>query len=312
MTLRHVRGRQMARRVAPARRAPRTGLLLGGATLLILVALVGALAVLGQPPDGSRSAAASAATPQATTRAVAYVTPRPALTTPLPRPAGTTAPSASPRPSATARPPASASARPSPAQTAAVRGPRAPRGPAGFDLTGQTIDIGFPLRPDVKYHYRDNWLDRRDGEADPYNHARRTDDGRLLRLHDGIDIYGPRGTPVIAPFDGRVIDPARRWQPWEVDRYGLTVVIQSTEPGTAGYTAVMVHLEHIWVDHGQRVSRGQVIGVLGRTGNAAQTRAHLHFELRAPFLIDWSAIGHRRRVDAFNPFPSLVEADPHR
>jgi murein DD-endopeptidase MepM/ murein hydrolase activator NlpD len=77
---------------------------------------------------------------------------------------------------------------------------------------------------------------------------------------------------------------------------------------------MMVHLAQVWVDVGQRVSRGQVIGVLGRTGNARteEIRAHLHFELRAPFVLDWAPLGHDRRVDAFNPFPSLVEADPHR
>jgi murein DD-endopeptidase MepM/ murein hydrolase activator NlpD len=171
--------------------------------------------------------------------------------------------------------------------------------------------MAFPIRPEVAYRYRDNWLDRRAGTPDSYNHAQPGRDGTLIRLHDGIDIYGPEGAPVVAPFAGRVIDPRTRWTPWEPDRYGLTVVIESTEPQTAGYTAMLVHLDHVWVDIGQRVERGQVLGVLGRTGNAEAVRPQLHFELRAPFAIDWSALGYDRRVDAFNPYPSLVEADPH-
>jgi murein DD-endopeptidase MepM/ murein hydrolase activator NlpD len=57
-----------------------------------------------------------------------------------------------------------------------------------------------------------------------------------------------------------------------------------------------------------------VVGTVGRTGNAESqsVRTHLHFELRAPFLLDWSALGEDRAVDAFNPYPSLVGADPKR
>ena len=116
---------------------------------------------------------------------------------------------------------------------------------------------------------------------------------------------------MLSPFDGTVIDPATRWMPWEPDRYGLTVVVQSDEPTSAGYAAVLVHLDRVWVAIGQHVTRGQVIGVLGRTGNAEDVRPQLHFELRAPFLIDWSPIGEDRQVDAFNPYPSLMAADPH-
>ena len=132
-----------------------------------------------------------------------------------------------------------------------------------------------------------------------------------MRLHDGIDIYAPESEPVLAPFDGVVIDPGTKWTPWEPDRYGLTVVVESYEPTSVGYTAVLVHLDKVWVDIGEHVSRGQVIGVLGRTGNAENVQPQLHFELRAPFLIDWSALGEDRQVDAFNPYPSLSAADPN-
>jgi murein DD-endopeptidase MepM/ murein hydrolase activator NlpD len=76
--------------------------------------------------------------------------------------------------------------------------------------------------------------------------------------------------------------------------------------------AVLVHLENVWVDIGQHVTRGQVIGTLGNTGDAQNTVPQLHFELRAPFLIDWSSVGEDRQVDAFNPYPSLVAADPKK
>jgi murein DD-endopeptidase MepM/ murein hydrolase activator NlpD len=177
---------------------------------------------------------------------------------------------------------------------------------------GQVIDIGFPLRRNTRYHYRDNWLERRAGPPFSYNHARVGPGGQLIRLHDGVDIYAPEGVPVLSPFDGTIIDPRSRWRPWPDARYGITVVVQSDEPATAGYMAVLVHLNSDWVKVGQHVTRGQVVGTLGKTGNAEETLPQLHFELRAPFLIDWSALGEQRMVDAFDPYPSLVAADPNR
>ena len=114
----------------------------------------------------------------------------------------------------------------------------------------------------------------------------------------------------MAAFSGNVIDAGQRWQPWERDRYGNNVVIVSDEPSSEGYTAIYVHLDRVWVEPGDHVIRGQVIGTVGRTGNAeGQRQAHLHFELRAPFL-RLDLVGEDRRVDAFNPYASLVAADP--
>src|SRR5699024_10315726 len=83
--------------------------------------------------------------------------------------------------------------------------------------------------------YRDNWYERRDGPPDPYNHAKVAADGKLVRLHDGIDIYAPEDEPVLSPFDGVAIDPASKWTPWEPDRYGFTVVVYSAEPPNPGH-----------------------------------------------------------------------------
>ena len=300
----------MARRVREPRSLPSVGVV-GVAVLTIGFGLIGGIAVLMGPLAASDPGASA----RPTTVALAHRASAP------PRPSATGSPSVRPVPSASPTPAQQEQTprpgvRPGPQQTAGtsvgVRRPTAPTTPREFDLTGEVIDIAFPIRPEVRYRYRDNWLDRRDGAADPYNHAREGRDGSLLRLHDGVDVYGPEGAPVVAPFAGRVIDPASRWTPWEPDRYGLTVVIESTEPGTRGYAAMLVHLDYVWVEIGQRVQRGQVLGVLGRTGNAEDVRPQLHFELRAPFQIDWSEIGYDRRVDAFNPYPSLVEADPNR
>ena len=187
----------------------------------------------------------------------------------------------------------------------------APTNAAEFDLIGQVIDIGFPLLPETSYHYRDNFREIRDGAPDDYNHAALNRDGVLVRHHDGIDIYAHEGEPLVAPFSGSVIDPSTRWQPWQPARYGTTVVIISDEPASAGYSALLAHMGRMWVEPGMHVTRGQVVGTIGRTGNieGLDIRTQLHFELRAPFLLDWSSLGENRMIDAFDAYPSLLRAD---
>ncbi|MBA3778314.1 MAG: M23 family metallopeptidase [Chloroflexi bacterium] len=173
--------------------------------------------------------------------------------------------------------------------------------------------MGFPFLSTTDYEYANNFLDRRAGVARHYNHVRGVlGDGSLERAHDGIDLYVERGTPVRSVFEGIVINPARRWRPWDPARYGRTVVVISTEPTSRGYTALMVHLSRVDVRHGDRVRRGQVVGRTGDTGNAEGVPIHLHFELRAPFELRLREAGRIRHVDAFDPYPSLRAADPQR
>jgi murein DD-endopeptidase MepM/ murein hydrolase activator NlpD len=199
---------------------------------------------------------------------------------------------------------------PAPTPTPSRHPGAAPANAAEFELDSQVIPIEFPLKEGARYQYRDNFLDRREGEAYGYNHARIRRGDRLLRAHDGTDIYAAEGTPVVAPFDGVVIDPSARWEPWIPERYGRTAVIESTEPTSAGYTTILSHLAALFVEPGQVVHRGEVIGLVGATGNAEGGRPHLHFELRAPFALSWQQVGEDRLIDAFNPYPSLRAADP--
>jgi murein DD-endopeptidase MepM/ murein hydrolase activator NlpD len=280
---------------------------LGAVAVVVLVIVVAAMSGLFGENQGQR--------PGATGTTLVAALPTGTRATP----AGTGSGSAGPTPRPTRTPARTGLPRQEPSHTptpSAVPTPRnaAPNRPADFDLEGQVIEIGFPLRPETRYEYRNNFLDPREGAPDDYNHARVNGDGSILRLHDGIDIYAGEGEPLLAPFSGRVIDPATRWRPWEPKRYGGTIVIVSDEATSSGYIALLVHADSVWVEVGDHVTRGQIVGTLGRTGNAEtqSVRAHLHFELRAPFLLDWSAIGLDGSVDAFNPYPSLVKADPDR
>ena len=298
--------RVMARPVQPAGRSRG---LQGGMTVAILALVVaGLLGVSGMLRGGASATPGSssvAVLPTNSSSAVSLVaTAQPSRAA---NPASPGPPSSGPT-----EPPSTASPTVQPTATPGSGG--APTSPAGFDLEGQRIDIAFPLRSDTRYQYRDNFLDPRDGPPDEYNHARITEKSGPMRLHDGIDIYAAQGQPLLAPFSGTVVDARALWQPWEPDRYGNTIVIVSDEPTSEGYVALLAHADEVWVDPGTSVTRGQVVGTVGRTGNAETegARAHLHFELRAPFLLDWSPLGEDRAIDAFNPYPSLVAADPKR
>ena len=173
--------------------------------------------------------------------------------------------------------------------------------------------MGFPLPAKPPHRYGARFRAPRVGIVYPYEEARgKTASGTLLRAHGGVDILVPVGTPVLATFDGVVVDPATRWRPWDPSRYGKVIVIRSSEATSLGYFSLGAHLARLAVKVGDSVHRGELVGWTGITGNAAGTIPHLHFELRAPFLIRQKWNGVTRRLDVFDPYPSLLAADPSR
>lgn len=90
------------------------------------------------------------------------------------------------------------------------------------------------------------------------------------RLHAGVDYAVGTGTTLIAPADG-VVSTAR-----SMGGFGNVIMI-SHYIGGQSYTTVSAHLSSISVSAGQVVSKGQVIGATGNTGNS--TGPHLHFEV---------------------------------
>jgi murein DD-endopeptidase MepM/ murein hydrolase activator NlpD len=198
--------------------------------------------------------------------------------------------------------------------SASPSGPPAAPATAATFVPGKTVvPMGWPFAPSVKVKYGPGFGVYRVGPLEPFNMISGVSkSGALLRGHDGIDLQVPVGTPVLAPFNGTVIDPRLHWKPWDPTRYGKVVAIQSDEPTSAGYTVILVHLSLIGAPIGVHVTRGQVVGLTGITGDAAGTIPHLHLELRAPFLIRYVVKGVVRRVDSFDPKPSLLAVDPRR
>lgn len=92
---------------------------------------------------------------------------------------------------------------------------------------------------------------------------------RFSSYHAGFDIggYGVTGRAIVAGEDGIVVLAQSYYG------YGNAVVIDHG----SGIKTLYGHLASMSVSPGQRVSRGQVIGIMGKTGQS--TGIHLHFEV---------------------------------
>jgi len=105
------------------------------------------------------------------------------------------------------------------------------------------------------------------------------------KLHKGIDIAAPIGTPIFASETGTVIEAG-----WHDGGYGNWVKLRHPD----GSITLYAHTNRVFVQKGQMVQRGEVIAEVGSTG--LSTAPHLHFEI----LPDGR--------NAVNPLPYLANA----
>lgn len=92
---------------------------------------------------------------------------------------------------------------------------------------------------------------------------------KTLRMHTGVDFTAPRGTPIYATGDGKVVRPRAG-----MSGYGRYVVIDHGY----GYKTIYAHMSKVIVRPYQKVKRGEIIGYVGNTG--VSTGPHLHYEVR--------------------------------
>ncbi|MHC5614480.1 MAG: M23 family metallopeptidase [Nostoc sp.] len=86
--------------------------------------------------------------------------------------------------------------------------------------------------------------------------------------HEGIDIAGASGTPIVAAASGTVVKAG--WDDWGL---GNAITIKHLD----GSLTVYGHNRRLLVSKGQQVIQGQIIAEMGSTGNS--TAPHLHFEV---------------------------------
>lgn len=98
----------------------------------------------------------------------------------------------------------------------------------------------------------------------------------IAKLHEGVDLSAPLGTPIYAPADGVVITVASGASE------GDYVVIEHTLSDGSVFHTYYLHqyMDQIPVSEGQEVTAGNVIGHVGNSGRS--TGPHLHFEVRDP------------------------------
>ena len=89
--------------------------------------------------------------------------------------------------------------------------------------------------------------------------------------HEGTDWGTPNGTPVLAPFDGIVL---RDTDSAKEDNYGIKVVLWDPVQKCAAW---FCHLQSNSVNLGEKVKKGQIIGLSNNTGNTSGPHLHVNF-----------------------------------
>lgn len=150
------------------------------------------------------------------------------------------------------------------------------------------------------------------GGADPGSFFGDDRDGGE-RLHQGVDLFAAKLTPVVAIADGTVI--------WAGREPCCNLGIRHAD----GWTSYYIHLnnDRYGTDDGQgvgirpglavgdRVTAGQVVGWVGDSGNAEATTPHLHFELRDPTGIPVDPLPSLRAAVEEAEWPGMRPDDPH-
>lgn len=150
----------------------------------------------------------------------------------------------------------------------------------------ETVDILFPVLGGASYS--NDWGAPRSGG----------------RTHEGNDLFAAKHHPLVAVTDGTV-----HYVPYPEPEYGYAIFLRGDDgynyrylhmnndnPGTDDGQGGGVNAYAPYMEQGNRVVAGQLVGWAGDSGNAESTSSHLHFEVR------------RSDGTAINPYESLLQA----
>ncbi len=88
-------------------------------------------------------------------------------------------------------------------------------------------------------------------------------------LHKGLDLAYRRGKEIVSSANGKVVE-----RKYDAMGFGNYIVIRHAY----GFATKYAHLDNVYVEEGDEVTQGQIIGTMGNTG--LSTGPHLHFEVR--------------------------------
>jgi len=133
---------------------------------------------------------------------------------------------------------------------------------------------------------------RPDQLSDTYNDRRGGS-----RPHEALDIMAPRGTPVRATADGKIV------KLFDSKPGGLTIYEFDPSESVAYYYA---HLDRYaaGIKEGLQVKQGEILGYVGSTGNANPNAPHLHFAI-----FKLGPEKHWWQGTPINPYPLFVASN---
>jgi len=130
------------------------------------------------------------------------------------------------------------------------------------------------MSDEVRWPLESNYI-RKGDTRNTFGPVRRNADGSL-RNHQGWDFYAATGAKCFAIADGKVVYIG------STGDYG-NIIVHTFVHGGKTVHAAYAHMSKVNVKVGETVSRGQLIGLTGCSGNAAGMTGpdqHLHFEIR--------------------------------
>ena len=118
-------------------------------------------------------------------------------------------------------------------------------------------------------------------------------------VHKGIDIFSEKGTAVLSPVSGFVIKKG----------YGTIAGNYIYMIGPKWRTYYFAHMDTVFIKAYKFISRGDIIGSVGNTGNAADKPPHMHYSIETLFPYIWlyekNTIEGWRKIFYLNPMKYL-------
>jgi peptidoglycan LD-endopeptidase LytH len=113
------------------------------------------------------------------------------------------------------------------------------------------------------------------------------------RTHRAIDILAPRGTPILAADDGKIL---------RMSTSGLGGISMYTVDPEARLVYYYAHMDHYndAMSPGREIVKGDTLGFVGTTGNAPKDTPHLHFQV-----MRWPADNKYWDGEPIDPFEAL-------